>query len=399
MSTSMRDAESLSMSALSLVLIGPNDERRRAVVKALAGPQARIARELTRYPALDDLAAVVEPDHDVVIIDIDPNPERALDVVENICGRNSAVTVMIYSARADSELLVRCMRAGAREFLTEPVLASSIGEALVRAAVRRDEVRRQKKATGKLLVFVGAKGGSGVTTVATNFAVALAKESDSKVAFLDLDLHLGDAALTLGLETKFSALDALENTNRLDSDFLSVLMAKHNSGLAVLAAPDSLSTFQPSKNAVERLLRVVREDFAYVVVDAGSHSVELYESFFELATTVYLVTQVSIAELRNSNRFISRYFGAVDGEKLEIVLNRFVARNLEIDEGTITKALTYPPKWKIPNDFPAVRRGQNTGMPIVSEKSQIARALVDMAKSASGSPPDPGKRKKFSLFG
>src|SRR5690348_3728074 len=118
MSTSMRDAESLSMSALSLVLIGPHDERRRAIVKALAGPQARIARELTRYPALDDLPAVVEPDHDVVIIDIDPNPERALDVVENICGRNSAVTVMIYSAHADSELLVRCMRAGAREFLT-----------------------------------------------------------------------------------------------------------------------------------------------------------------------------------------------------------------------------------------------------------------------------------------
>src|SRR5581483_4668011 len=101
-------------------------------------------------------------------------------------GRNSSVTVMVYSGSTDSELLVRCMRAGAREFLTEPVLPGSAGEALVRASVRRDEVRRHRRATGKLLVFVGAKGGSGVTTVASNFAVALAKQASSKVALIDL---------------------------------------------------------------------------------------------------------------------------------------------------------------------------------------------------------------------
>ena len=58
MSTFMRDTESLSMSALSLVLIGPHEERRRALVKALEGPQAKIARELSRYPQLDDLSEI-----------------------------------------------------------------------------------------------------------------------------------------------------------------------------------------------------------------------------------------------------------------------------------------------------------------------------------------------------
>src|SRR5579863_5810111 len=155
MSTFMRDTESLSMSALSLVLIGPSEDRRRALAKALAGPQANIARELKHYPQLDELTELIEEDFDVVIVDLDPNPEQALDVVENLCGRDSSVTLMVYSAHADPELLVRCMRAGAREFLTEPVLPSSIAEALVRASVRRDEVRRYKRASGKLLVFVG----------------------------------------------------------------------------------------------------------------------------------------------------------------------------------------------------------------------------------------------------
>ncbi len=398
MSTFMRDTESLSMSALSLILIGPHEERRRAVAKALAGPQANIVRELTRYPQVDDLAGIIEADYDVVLIDLDPNPEHALDVVENLCGRNSSVTVMVYSGSTDSELLVRCMRAGAREFLTEPVLPGSVGEALVRASVRRDEVRRHRRATGKLLVFVGAKGGSGVTTVASNFAVALAKQASSKVALIDLDLQLGDAALSLGLTTKFTAVDALESVNRLDSDFLSVLMAKHSSGLAVLGAPDSIPAAQPPQDGIEKLLRVAREDFGYVVVDAGSHSIDMYEALVEIASTVYLVTQVSVAELRNSNRFVARYFGGRDDGKLEIVLNRYLVRNIEIDDGAITKALTKPAKWKVPNDFVAVRRAQNTGMPVATEKNNLARAFAQMAAEACGQTPDPEKKKKLGFF-
>src|SRR4051812_24114925 len=54
MSTSARETDSLSMSALSVVLIAPDEERRRAIVQALAGPQANVASELTRYPQIDD---------------------------------------------------------------------------------------------------------------------------------------------------------------------------------------------------------------------------------------------------------------------------------------------------------------------------------------------------------
>src|SRR5438874_2255962 len=83
-----------------------------------------------------------------------------------------------------------------------------------------EDLRRQKKITGKLLVFVGAKGGSGVTTLTSNFAMALAAQGAGKVALLDLDLQLGDAALTLGLKAKFSLMDAMESAHRMDSDLL-----------------------------------------------------------------------------------------------------------------------------------------------------------------------------------
>ena len=184
---------------------------------------------------------LLEAEYDVVIVELDSNPEYALDLVENICG-SSSVTVMVYSEQVYPEMLVRCMRAGAREFLTQPITPSSIAEAMVRASVRRPAVRRQRKMAGKLLVFAGAKGGSGVTTVASNFAVSLARESGQSTVLIDLNLPLGNAALDLGLTPQYSTVNALLNFNRLDSNYLSTLLVKHSSGLSVLAAPDKYTS-------------------------------------------------------------------------------------------------------------------------------------------------------------
>ena len=398
MSTSIRDTDSVSMGTLSVVVVAPNELRRVRLVKVLAGPQAAIAREYTRYPGPDDVGQIIEVDPDVVVVDLEPDLERALELVESICSQGHGLTVMVYSSNPDPELPVRCMRAGAREFLTDPVLPASASEALVRALARRGEMLRHKKAIGKLFVFAGTKGGSGVTTIASNFAVALAKESGEKVCLIDLDLELGDVALTLGLTTKFTVLDALENANRLDSNFLSALFAKHGSGLAVLGALDAVPAFQPSPESIEKLVRVTREDFPYVVIDAGSPALGMFNALFEMASTVYLVTQVGVVDLRNANRIVSGYFGGLDSEKLEIVLNRFVERNIEIDEAAITKALTRPAKWKVPNDYAAAQRARNSGVAAAMEKSTLARAFADMARAACGRIVEPGKKKKFGLF-
>jgi pilus assembly protein CpaE len=316
--------------------------------------------------------------------------------VEHICGTSSA-TVMVYSSNTDSELLVRCMRAGAREFLTHPIAPSTIAEALVRASVRRPAAKPTKKVGGKLLLFLGAKGGSGVTTIASNFAIALAQESGKNTALVDLDLPFGDAALDLGISGEFSTANALQNFERLDSNFLTKLLIKHSSGLSVLAAPDRYTPSQASDEAVEKLSSVVRQDFDYVVIDAGSKLGSAGRMLLDTATVAYLVTQVSVSELRNSNRLISEFFTS-DGRKLEVVLNRFTPRSLTIDEENITKALTRQVDWKIPNDYPAVRRAHDTATPLVLSDSSISRVIRQMARTACNLP-STDKKKRFSLFG
>src|SRR5580700_11041226 len=152
MTTSMQGTDPFDVRVMSVALIGPEEQRRKAVASALAGSQANVTREFASYPELDDVPQLLETGFDVIIVDLDTNPEHALDLVEHICGQPSA-TVMVYSAHTDSELLVRCMRAGAREFLTQPIAPSTIAEAMVRASVRRPIHRPVKQAEAKLLVF------------------------------------------------------------------------------------------------------------------------------------------------------------------------------------------------------------------------------------------------------
>jgi len=388
--------DSLGGSLLSIALIGPDEERRKAAVTALTGCHGGEVREFSTYPpSLDDVPRLLEQHYDVIIIDLDSHPEYALELVESICA-NGAATVMVYSVKADSELLVRCMRAGAREFLTLPFAQSTMAEALVRASARRPAVHIPKKTSGRLMVFLGAKGGDGVTTLACNFAVSLAKETGQNTLLIDLDLPLGDAALNLGVMAEYSTINALQNFNRLDSSFLSRLLVKHSSGVSVLAAPGKFPQYQATDEAVDRLIAVARQDFENVVVDLGSRLDLMSTHLFKDGSTVYLVLEAGIAGLRNSNRLISQYF-STPVPKLEIVLNRFDSRSMGVSEDQITKALTRPAQWKIPNDYNAVKRMQTTAIPLALEDSPISRLIRQMARTACGLPAVAEKKGGFSL--
>jgi pilus assembly protein CpaE len=390
--------ESIGSETLSIALIGPDQLRRKEAANALLACSGTEVREYLAYPAnLDEVPRLIEQHNDVIIIDLDSDPEFALELVENICAHGSA-TVMVYSSKPDSDLLVRCMRAGAREFLTPPFEHSKMAEALVRAAARRSVTRLPRKTGGRLLVFLGAKGGAGVTTLACNFAVSLAQESGQSTLLIDLDLPLGDAALNLGIVTEYSTVNALEEAGRLDASFLHKLLTKHSSGVSVLAAPGKFPLFHATNEAIDKLMSVARQEFDNVVVDVGARLDLTDTALFKDAFAIYLVTQAGIPELRNSNRLISQFF-TVGSPKLEIVVNRYEPRALGVSDETITKALTRPPTWKIPNDYAAVRQMQNTATPLALGDSPIARLIKQMATSICGQRATQPKKKGFRLFG
>ncbi len=390
-------SEATGAAALSIALIDPDDQCRREVVDSLAAFLGTTVREYSAFPPdIEDLPKMLERSYDAVLIGLDSDPESAFDVVEGLCASN-ATTVMVYSAQSDLDQAIRFMRAGAREFLTLPLLRADIIGALARVSIRRSPARHARKTSRKLFVFLGAKGGCGVTTIASNFSVALAQESGQRTLLIDLGLPLGDAALNLGIVTEYSTANAFQDVGRLDTNFLNSLLSRHSSGLSVLAAPGEFSPADISNDAIDKLLAVARKSFDYVVVDAGSR-IDLRETaLFDESASLYLIAQVGVTELRNANRMVSQFFSA-RSQKLQIVLNRYTPHALLFDERQIDKALTRPADWKVPDDFAAARRTRNTATPVALEDSPISRVIRQMARTACGLPAVAEKKKGFSWF-
>ena len=395
----------LGSEPLSIAVISPDDVRRNAAIRALDKfPNGQI-REIISYPPdIEGVTRILKKSFDVVIIDLDSDPEYTLELVESVSAEGVS-NVIVFSERVDPGLMVRCLRAGAREFLQMPITPSAMSEALIRAWTRRleappeeilEEVAPQD-ADGKLYVFLSAKGGSGVTTLATSFAVSLAEMSGQRTLLIDLNLPLGDAALNLGIRSMYSSVNAFENSSRLDSHFLSTLLVKHDSGLFVLAAPSEMTPFQPAEDAIGTLLKVALQCFEYVVVDAGS-KLDLQRVYrLDESVTLYLVTQLGIPELRNANRFIKQ-LPDHGGATLEVVVNRFDSGAEGLDEAQVAKALTRSVRWKIPNDYAAVRQMQNSATPLTKNDSPIARAIKQMTQTVCGKTVEREKKKGFSFF-
>jgi pilus assembly protein CpaE len=379
------------------VLICPDEAHRNTLTRAMEARNATIAGVLTAYPAHNQLLSLVAQDCDAFVIELDTDTNCALDLVEAICSRKPSATVMVYSGNHQSDFLVASMRAGAREFLSGTIDPNVLLEALLRGAARRSEAGA-KRARGKVLMFWGAKGGSGVTTLAANFAIALRQETSGEVALLDLNPQLGDVSVLLGLTPQFTIADALLNPSRLDEEFVSTLVTRHSSGVSVLAAPDVYTSSAPIEDrAVGTLVELMRGGFPYVVIDTGLGLGKCAESLFQLAGTIYLVTQADIPSLRNSQRFIS-YLRNFNGPEIDLVLNRFEPRKVEFDEQRLSTAVGLPPKWRVPNDYAAARRAANTGTPLIAEKSAVSQVLRQMACAACGKTPETERKKGIRLF-
>src|SRR5256885_4256911 len=118
-------------------------------------------------------------------------------------------TLAIFSIApaAEPDLIQQAMRAGANEFFpwnaTDGTTAGRATEESFHGAVRRSAARREAATAGAKPpcvshIFLGAKAGSGTTTVAVNCGVVLARLTKRPTGIVDLKNCLGEMALLLG---------------------------------------------------------------------------------------------------------------------------------------------------------------------------------------------------------
>jgi pilus assembly protein CpaE len=308
---------------------------------------------------------------DIVVVDIRTAPSIA--PVERMRASSPAAAVFAVASAMDPDRILQAMRAGANEFFAWPPADDTLHEALRRTAARR-ESSGAPGAKSNTLVFVGAKGGAGTTTLAVNSAVELARLSRRPTLVVDLQPFVGEVALFLGVRPRFTVVDALDNLHRIDSAFLRELVARHATGLDVLAAGDQAD--RPSEQdatAVERLLQLLSEHYEHLVIDAGRVTGACTEAAVCAADMVYVVANPDVPSIRNTQRVIERmrHFGA-GRERVRVLLNRTSNHHM-IAPRQIESVLGYGVHHSFPSDYSTVATALNSGVPLTeTNHSELA---------------------------
>ena len=351
---------------------------------------------------------------DLVVVDVRSDTSSGIAAIERLRASSTSLSIFAVAAAAEPELILQAMRAGANEFFpwnaAEGSQQARVTEESFHGAVRKTAARRDAASAGAkppcvTHAFLGAKGGAGTTTVAVNCGVELARLTKRPTLVVDLKNCLGEVALFLGVRPRFTVLDAIENLHRLDKNFLAELVAKHKSGLDILAGSEQFD--RPNAQdagAVEELLRVVAKAYDYVVIDAGNVINAGSTAALYAADTIFLVTNPDVPSIRNAQRLVDRVrqLGA-GSERVKVLLNR-VSENHLIAPKQIETALGYGIHHTFSSDYRTVSTALNSGVPlaltnnteIASQFDSFTRQLVGMMAEEARVEPE---RKRASFLG
>jgi pilus assembly protein CpaE len=375
------------------------------IVSADESFRKQIGRLLRTGPVpvsvVDGLKDGVAPD--VVIADIRTDTPSALATIERLRAEAPGIAIFAVALTADPDLILQSMRAGANEFFLWPPAEDMFQGAVRRTAARR-EAAQGTKPPATTLVFFGAKGGAGTTTMAVNCGVELARLSKRSVVIVDMKAGLGEVALFLGIRPRYSVLDAIDNLHRLDKEFLRELVAKHKSGLDILAGSDHFDRPGAADNTgIEELFRLLTRQYDYVVVDAGSQINSCTVAALYAADQMFLVANPDVPCIRNSQRLLDRVreLGAC-GERARFLLNR-AAEPYPIPPKQIETAIGHPIHHTFPSDYKTVSAALNSGVPlalagnseIAAQFDQFTRRLLDPGASSTA----PAAAAKRNLLG
>src|SRR5881296_416551 len=242
--------------------------------------------------------------------------------------------------------------------------------------------------TGRLYALFSPKGGCGCTTAATNLAIVLHRLTGKKTLLVDLDLDLGETALLLGVEPRFSLVDVARNFHRMDAGLLESFVERHESGIHLLSASDHADRAEvPAEDQIRTILHFVKQHYAYVVVDACTSLTPSALAAFAEADRILVVTTLDLPSLRNLQRclpLLERTAGKAVRDRVRIVVNRYAGDDV-ISLGDVHRTLGMQVSWTLSNDYVAVSRSINAGQPVVlNGRSPYTRDLQALGADLVG---------------
>jgi pilus assembly protein CpaE len=377
--------------SVNIVLVGSNDRQLEETLRACGMKSAALAGT--------ELAVLAQPEAvqpDVLVLDL--RDQSHLPAAVPLLKRQHPTTgIVVIADRLDPALLLEAMRAGVNEVVPSPVSVSDLKAALARFVAQRPVA---SVAAGLTFAFIGAKGGVGTTTVAVNVAVALANVDRHGTLLIDLHTANGDAGMFLGAEPRFSIIDALENTHRLDEAFFRGLIVKTKSHVDLLASSDRVMINPVDVRRIRTVVDFASRLYRYVVLDVPRSDTAVLDAL-ESVSRIVVVANQELATVRNASRMATALRQRYGKGKLSVVVSR-ADRLAEIGHEDVERAVGESVKHSFPSDYRRALQALNKGQPLTLENhNALSGSFVKFARSLAGIERVETERpaSRFSLFG
>jgi pilus assembly protein CpaE len=312
---------------------------------------------------------------DVLILELDEtNPQRTFSSIRSTVAAGSQTEIFLTAGRTDPKMMLEAFRLGVKEFIPQPVNTQELEAALDRFEERwRSRVPTTERKAGKVISIIGAKGGVGTSTAATNLAVGTKDVCPTtSVSLVDLNLQNSDLTLFLDLPASRGLRDLSEDLSRLDETILHSVLIKHKSGIDLLPSGyDGLAGITPPPGCVTHTLDLMQSVYDVVFVDCG-HTLNVTKEALDFSSTVILVTTLNVPAIRRTKQLLDWFRDAPYGSaKIMLVVNRYSPRDEELLRHT-EDTLKHKIEGLIPNDYASTSRAINEGQPLPTLASRAA---------------------------
>jgi len=373
------------MDPVTVIIIDKDDSSRQTLKKIFESSGCKVINDFNNLMA--GYNAIIDLKPDIAFIDMSENKDHSLEIIEKISIHNRSCVIFVSSFESSTDIVIKSMRAGAREFLTKPIQTQDLDIALEKTKMLLN-IEKKGNVPSRVFTVFSNKGGIGKTTIAANLAYSLAKITGQRVALVDLNLQLGDITTFLDVHPSFDISYVVNNLNRLDESFLLSTLEKYkDTNLYVLADPPYLEQAEEiTSEQISSVLNILKSVFPYIIVDTSSNFDSKTISCLDLSDNILLVSMINLPSIRNTQRCLD-LFTRLDynADKVMLVINRYAPAD-EITVEDIEEALGHQVYWKIPNNYFAVMSAINRGLPVhkIDYNCNISQSFVELAQSIDG---------------
>jgi pilus assembly protein CpaE len=342
------------------------------LVRATFGNNAQIELSVVKGTIIDEGSKLEARDATVVVVDLDAQHQDELVALQRLANRLGGGPPLVVVTQAFDQTVARkLLQIRIADFLVKPVAAIDLVRACARAAKGS---AGGETIEAQIYTFLPAAGGVGVTTLAIQTALSLlgGKGNAASVCLIDLDFQHGTCIDYLDLEPRLDLSEIEPRPERLDRHLLEVMLSRHASGLAVIAAPNrpaEMRSFDPL--VVTRLLDLVSANFDYVVIDMPRTWFSWTDNVLQGSNKLFIVSEMTVPGLRLAKQLLSAIRERLgEGANPQVIVNRFEQRMFTpgLRRADIEKALGSAFGGAIPNNYRIVREAIDRGIPLEEVK-------------------------------